>query len=79
MPKAIIIADLRYKKRGQVKSLRNILKYLQYRDGSVRREAYLGADIDAELRYPEGLSDYVKPTMVLGVRKDKHKAIGLEH
>jgi hypothetical protein len=62
MPKAIIIADLRYKKRGQVKSLRNVLKYLQYRDGSVRREAYLGADLDAEVRYPEGLSDYVKPT-----------------
>jgi hypothetical protein len=31
------------------------------------------------LQIIEMASDYVKPTMVLGVRKDKHKAIGLEH
>jgi hypothetical protein len=61
MPKAIIIADMRYKKWGEVKALRNLVKYLQYRDGSVRREAYLDADLDKEFRYPEGVSDHVKP------------------
>jgi hypothetical protein len=62
MPKALIIADLKYKKRGEVKSLRELLKYLQYRDKSVRREAYLSAEQGAELRYPQGVSDYVKPS-----------------
>jgi len=57
MPKPIIITNLKIKKPGQVKSLRELCKYLQYRDGSVRREAFLGQ----EHRYPDGLSDYVAP------------------
>jgi hypothetical protein len=57
MPKPIIIASLKFKKRGQVKALRDLCKYLQYRDGSVRREAFLGP----EHRYPEGVSDYAHP------------------
>ena len=57
MPKPIIIASLKFKKRGQVKALRELCKYLQYRDGSVRRDAYLGE----EHRYPDGLSDYIAP------------------
>jgi len=57
MPKPIIIASLKIKKRGQVKELRDLCKYLQYRDGSVRREAFLGP----ERHYPEGVSDYVRP------------------
>ncbi len=57
MPKPIIIASLKFKKRGQVKALRDLCKYLQYRDGSVRREAFLGP----EHHYPEGISDYIHP------------------
>lgn len=57
MPKPIIIASLGFKKRGQVKALRDLCKYLQYRDGSVRRDAYLGS----EHRYPEGISDSIAP------------------
>jgi hypothetical protein len=57
MPKPIIIASLGFKKRGQVKALRDLCKYLQYRDGSVRRDAFLGE----EHRYPDGLSDYIAP------------------
>jgi hypothetical protein len=57
MPKPIIITSLKIKKRGQVKALRDLCKYLQYRDGSVRREAFLGP----EHHYPEGVSDYVRP------------------
>jgi hypothetical protein len=62
MPKTTIIADMKYKRRGEHSNLRELLKYLQYRDGSVRRDAYLSADPEAEFRYPEGVSDYVKPT-----------------
>lgn len=57
MPKPIIIASLKFKKRGQAKALRDLCKYLQYRDGSIRREAFLGEDH----RYPDGMSDYVAP------------------
>src|SRR5688500_6753469 len=56
MAKPIIIARLGFKKPGQVKGLRDLCKYLQYRDGSVRRDVYLGDDG----RYPTGVSDYVK-------------------
>jgi hypothetical protein len=62
MPKPIIIASLGFKKPGQVKALRNLCKYLQHRDGSVRREAFLSAEQGVEHRYPDGLSDYVRPT-----------------
>jgi hypothetical protein len=62
MPKPIIIASLGFKKPGQVKALRNLCKYLQHRDGSVRREAFLSAEQGVEHRYPDGLSDYVQPT-----------------
>jgi hypothetical protein len=61
MPKPIIIASLGYKRPGEVKKLRNLCKYLQYRDGSVRREAFMRADPGTELRYPDGLSDYARP------------------
>src|SRR5512138_3341483 len=57
MPKPIIITSLKSKSRGQVKALRDLCKYLQYRDGSVRRDAFLGQ----EHHYPEGVSDYVRP------------------
>jgi ribosomal protein S28E/S33 len=57
MAKPIIITSLKIKKRGQVKALRDLCKYLQYRDGSVRRESFLGP----EHHYPEGVSDYVRP------------------
>jgi len=57
MPKPIIITSLGFKKRGQVKGLRDLCKYLQYRDGPVRREAFLGG----EHRYLDGLSDYIAP------------------
>jgi|GEM_PF-1118377 len=61
MPKAIIAVPMRYKKRGEVKSLRQLLKYLQYRDGSVRRDAFLSAEQGVEMRYPVGLSDHDRP------------------
>jgi len=61
MPKPLIIAKLGFKQKGQVKGLRDLCKYLQYRDGSVRRDAYLTAEQGAEVRYPAGLSDYVTP------------------
>jgi len=54
MGKPLIIVNLGFKKRGEAKSFRNLLKYLQNRDGSVRREAYLTTG-----RYPEGVSDAV--------------------
>ncbi len=57
MPKPTIIVSLGFKKRGQVKQFRNLLRYLQYRDGSIRRDAFLGT----EQVYPDGLSDYIKP------------------
>jgi len=59
--KPTIIVNLGYKQKGEIKSFRSLLKYLQYRDGSVRRDAYLEADLDAEFRYPEDVSDHVRP------------------
>src|SRR5690349_8376747 len=41
MAKATVIADIKYKQNGQGKQLRDLLKYLQFRDGSIRRESYL--------------------------------------
>ncbi len=41
MAKAIVIADIKYKQNGQGKQFRDLLKYLQFRDGSIRRESYL--------------------------------------
>ncbi len=61
MPKAIIFTSIKFKRRGETKSLRDLLKYLQYRDGSVRREAFLSAEQGVEVRYPEGVSDHVLP------------------
>ena len=58
MTKPIIIATLGFKKPGQVKALRDLAKYLQYRDGSVRRETFLCP----EHRYPEDVSDAVRPS-----------------
>jgi hypothetical protein len=55
MPKPIIITSLRYKRRGQVKALRELCKYLQFRDGSLRREAFQETG-----RYPD-LSDHAQP------------------
>jgi hypothetical protein len=52
MAKPIIITNLGFKKPGQIKPLRHLLKYLQHRDGSVRREAFLETG-----QYPDGLSD----------------------
>lgn len=52
MAKPIIITNLGFKKPGQIKPLRHLLKYLQHRDGSVRREAYLETG-----QYPDGVSD----------------------
>jgi len=56
MIKPIIITSLKIKKPGQVKSLRELCKYLQYRDGSVRREAFLEKSM-----LPRCLSDYIAP------------------
>ena len=52
MAKPTIITNLGFKKTGQIKQLRHLLKYLQHRDGSLRREAYLETG-----QYPEGVSD----------------------
>lgn len=46
--KTTVVASLAYKRPGQVKGLRDLLKYLQYRDGSLRRESFL-----RDGRYPD--------------------------
>lgn len=61
MAKAIIAVPMRYRRRGEMKSLRHLLKYLQYRDGSVRREAFLSAGRGQDCRYPAGVSDHIRP------------------
>ncbi len=61
MAKAIIAVPMRYKRRSEMKPLRHLLKYLQYRDGSVRREAFLSAEQGHDYRYPAGVSDHIRP------------------
>lgn len=41
MSKATIIANMQYKRPGQFRQVKGLLKYLQFRDGAVRRETYL--------------------------------------
>jgi hypothetical protein len=55
--KAIVVPEMKYRRVGESKSLRNLLKYLQYRDGSVRRDAYMRGD---GYGGPE-VQDHVKP------------------
>lgn len=64
-----IIVDIRYvhaKRKSEDKphpkdKLCNLLKYLQYRDGSVRREIFGATPAGEEQRYPDGVSDYQPP------------------
>ena len=56
MGKPTIVVSLGFKPRGEMKPLRGLLRYLQYRDGSLRREAFLETG-----RYPEGVSDSAQP------------------
>lgn len=55
--KAIVVPEMKYRRVGESKSFRNLLKYLQYRDGSVRRDAYMRGE---GYGGPES-KDYVKP------------------
>jgi hypothetical protein len=66
MPKPIIITKIQYIGTGsdEVEKLKGMVKYFQYRDGSVRRDRFSQAarqDPDDPTKYPEGVSDYVRP------------------
>ncbi len=55
--KASVVPEMKYRRVGESKPFRNLLKYLQYRDGSVRRDAYMRGE---GYGGPE-ISDHVKP------------------
>jgi hypothetical protein len=56
--KPTVICNLSYKRVGQQKGLRDLAKYLQFRDGSIRRDAYLRGE---GYGGPE-VSDHVRPS-----------------
>lgn len=56
-PKTLIVTKIKWHNPGTTKGFRDFLKYLQYRDGSLRREAFLRGE-----EVPADLSDAIKPT-----------------
>ncbi len=66
MPKPLVITKIQYigTGRAEIGRLSGMAKYFQYRDGSVRRDAFARAGQEtreAGLGYPQGMSDYVRP------------------
>lgn len=57
MTKPIAFASVKYKRPGQTKSTRTLLKYLQHRDGSVRRAAYRSGEYERWQDIPKDLRD----------------------
>lgn len=61
-PRTTIVTNIQYKKPGQFNDLRELLKYLQYRDGSLRRDSFVRVAPDSTARrFPPALSDHSQP------------------